>query len=160
MATLPLISCQGPYGVWLGNSSPQGWQLANLILYVPVRIPELITVKRVFWSNGDSAAGNINVGLYDWSGAKQWECGSTAQSGTDVVQYKDITDTDVAAGMWFLALQASSTSTRFMMSGDFWSLWRSGVFDEAAGSFALPSTATFTNPNYGYLPYFGLDVRG
>jgi hypothetical protein len=164
MTLLPLISTLSIYGIGqvitpsVANSV--NWPTANKIFYVPFRIPEDCTVLRAFWNNGNAVAGNLNLGLYSATGTKLWETGSTGQSGTDQLQFVDITDQPVSAGLYYGALQNSGTSRIVRQAGTLYFLQAAGVLEEAAGSFTLPSTATFAKLSVAYVPVFGLDLRG
>ena len=163
MALLPLISSIGCYGVLLttGLGSADWPGAADMIIYVPVRIPEDCNIGRVFVANGGAVSGNMNVGLYDSTGSKLWECGSTAQSGTSQLQFITCSQS-ITAGLHYMALQLSNYGTAQVQrkSPTLWFLQVAGVMQEQAGSFALPATATFAKLANAYLPAFGLDLRG
>lgn len=162
MALLPFICSAGRYGLPPGGGSASAAPPANdYIVYVPVRIPEDCTVLRVYWANGGSVSGNVNMGLYSSAGSKLWETGSTAQSGTNQLQFVDIANQATSAGFYYMALQFSSTSARVCrFAPTLFYLQAAGVMEEQAGSFALPATATFAKLANAYLPAFGLDLRG
>ena len=161
MALLPFISSYliAP----LTTLSTGAWPSANLILYVPIAVPESFTVLRVWWVNGNVASDNCNLGFYDQTGSKLWETGSTAMSGTSQAQFVNIADQAHVAGLYYMAFQQSGTTGTFPRqnpsSAPLFTIAH-GVLQEQAGSFALPSTATFAPTAYGYLPAFGLDLRG
>lgn len=163
MALKPMISTIGPYALNMEITAltDAAYPSANLIIYVPIRVPEACTVKRVFWINTGTVNGNVNVGLYSQAGVKQWETGSTAQSGTHQAQLVNIADQALAAGLHYLAFQQSGTTGKFSKLGSSaYALASAGVMMEAAGSFALPDTATFATMTQAYVPAFGLDLRG
>lgn len=162
MTLLPMISSIGPYAIGQPASMANNanWPSANRILYVPVRILEDCTVLRVYWVNGGSVTGNVNAGLYSQAGTKQFETGSTAQSGTNQAQFVNITDTPVTAGFYYLALQHSSTGQITRGAPNLYDLRARGMMEEDAASFALPSTMTPENLSVAYHPSFGLDLRG
>jgi hypothetical protein len=159
LSSLPTSYIALPGGLALAAGT---WPATDLIVYVPLVIAEDCTVLRVWWANGNSTTGNVNLGLYDASGSKLWECGSTAQGGgTNRVQFVDITDEAVTAGFYYIALQASSTSTQIVRTQPtVVNATAAGIYQEAAGSFALPSTAGFAAASHAYIPVFGLDLRG
>jgi len=159
MAMLPIISTTREMSI-VGGATLSSWPAADRIIYCPIRIREDCTVKRVFWANGSSVSGNLNLGLYDSAGTKLWETGSTAQSGANQAQFVDIADQSVDAGLYYIALQCSATPSIPRMTGSLWEILGLGVLQENAGSFALPATATFAKLANAYLPAFGLDLRG
>lgn len=162
MALLPhIVSISGPYGIDPGGTGGNAYPAGNLIIYCPLRIPSAGTVRRVFWVNSNVVSGNVNVGLYSTAGARLWELGSTAQSGTSAIQFADIADQALAAGHYYLAFQCDNTSSKFDRAAPpLYVLQSFGVMQEAAASFALPATATFAALATAYMPSFGLDVRG
>lgn len=164
MALLPLIcAARGEYGVPIVSGySASAWPGTDLILYLPLRMPEAFTVKRVYWANASSVSGNTNVGLYSAAGSKLWEIGSTAQTPTNQTQFTDVSpDQSHAAGLYYFAMQHSNTSGQFCRSAPGVNLLAPyGLMQEAAGSFALPATATFAALANNYLPLAGLDLRG
>lgn len=163
MTLLPLITSTGPYGIDIGvGATNTTWPSANRIYYMPVRIPEDCTVKRVFWTNSTSPSGNLNLGLYDKTGAKLWETGSTAMTGSNQAQFVDISDEAVTAGFYYIALQHSATANivRVLSSGGPHVFAAAGVMQESAGGFALPSTATYERIATDFIPVCGLDLRG
>lgn len=161
MALYPLIGSIGPYAS-IPTTTPgsSAWPSANRIYYVPVRIPEAFTVLRVWWLNGSSVTGNVDVGLYNSAGTRLWQLGSTAQSGTNVVQFADIGDQAHAAGLYYMAMQHSSNGNVFRVAPGVVFEIALGIMEESAGGFALPATATFAKAAGNWVPQFGLDLRG
>src|SRR5688500_5012668 len=66
----------------LDTAASAAWPSANLALYVPILIPERITVDRFFSHNGAAVGDNLDLGLYTEDGTRVVSTGSTAQSGT------------------------------------------------------------------------------
>lgn len=97
-----------------GNTSipvSSTWHAANEAIYIPVRIPFPYPVRRMFWGNGSTAAGNVDVGIYSPGKGRIFSSGSTAQSGTSNIQYVTLgTDILLAAGTYYIALAASATT--------------------------------------------------
>ena len=162
MALLPHVVSNGPYSA-LDNLGPGGaaYPSAHLIVYCPIRVPSADTVRRVFWDNDNVVSGNVNVGLYSATGTRLWALGSTAQSGTSAIQFADIADQALAAGLYYMAFQCDNTSAKFgRMNPAAYIAQSRGVLEEQAASFALPATATFAKATNSYIPVFGLDLRG
>lgn len=118
----------------------------NLILYWPFVIAEPATAVRLSLMNGGTASGNIDLGIYDGGKNRVVNTGTTTQTGTNVVQDVDITDTLLLPGRYFMAVQfSSSTATLFRTAQtDETLLSTIPVYIEAAGGFGLPSSATMT----------------
>ncbi len=161
MTLYPLVSSIGRYAIpHFAVAETVGWPSNNLILYVPVRIPEDTTVKRLFWANGNAVSGNVECGLYQGT-TRLFTSGTQTQTTTNVLQFTNITDQPIDAGLYYMALQLASTSGRIVRASPGTAFLTSqGVMSEAAGGFGLPATATFVKYTAGFLPAFGLDLRG
>lgn len=162
MTLLPLIAAAtGTHGVGGSAFGAAAWPSSNRIFYVPVRLQEAFTVKRVFWTNGGTVSGSVNLGLYDVSGSKLWETGSTAQTGTNQTQFVNIADQAHARGVYYIAIQHSNTTGQYGRTNPgIYVLALQGMLQESPGSFALPATATFAAIATDFLPMCGLDLRG
>lgn len=133
------------------------WPSANFAVYVPVTMPARFTIARFLTVNGNVVAGNVNVGLYSNNMALLMSSGSTAQAGTNVVQYIPVADQSFPAGDYFLALAASSTSARFQgcSFNTQYFCREAGLLQESLGSITLPSTMTPVVYAQTAVPAFG-----
>lgn len=121
------------------------WPLANRAIYMPVALPSHFTLARFFWVNGTSAAGNVDIGLYDSAGNRLLSTGTTARAGTSTVQYAGVTDQTFPAGKYYLALVSSSTAAGGYVStavDDAVNAKACGVLQEDLGGTVLPATMT------------------
>jgi hypothetical protein len=89
--------------------------------YMPIRVPTGCVVRRLWWANGATAAGNVSLGIYASTangspGAKVIECGATAQGTILQVQFVDVTDTVIPPGLYWIAICASDAAATFMVS--------------------------------------------
>lgn len=141
------------------NVGPLGsgtWPLANLALYIPLTLPFAYPVERVFWANGTTAVGNVDMGIYSAQGARLFSTGSTAQAGTSDLQYvtaKILLD----PGEYYLALALSSTSgSTWRTSGIDTKLARLAGCQEQTSAFALPSSMSAVVTARSYWPLFGI----
>lgn len=131
----------------------------NVAWAVPFRLTTPMTVKKLYHVNGSVATGNIDMGIYDEALARLVSIGSTAQSGTNIVQEFDITDTQLNPGLYYIASAYSSSSATAMMPGGMSGFFGSiiGAFT-ATTSFPLPSTLTPANAPLT-IPIMGLTNR-
>ena len=148
----------------MGASAPSDaavWPTANLALYVPFYVPETIIIKRVFWSNGSTVSGNVDMGIYDDAGTRIASTGSTAQSGTTAPQTVALAAT-LTAGMYYLGLAMDNISGRITRAtggtGGIGILVATGMVQEAS-AFPLPNPATFAALTTNYMPLFGVMLR-
>lgn len=146
----------------VGGSAPASaaWPAANDAIFVPFLITQPILVKRLFVMNGNTATGNIDMGVYTDDGSRIVSSGSLLQSGTNVPQYFNVTDFVLTPGNYYFAEAMSNvtgTSGRINIS-----VSRSRTFGilKATGSFALPPTVTFTTVTSGLIPMVGIEVMG
>jgi hypothetical protein len=141
--------------------SSTAWSAANRAIYVPIEVQVPIVAKQIIWENGGTASGNIDVGIYAEDGTRIVSLGSTATSGTSVIQAGDITDTPLNPGNYYLAMLVDNTThTIVLMSSMFGEAVRMcGQRTQDVGAATLPATATFATAATGHLPYIGL-VRG
>jgi hypothetical protein len=94
------------------------YESANRGIWYPLYIPTTCVARRMWWTNGSTATGNVEAGLYRDGGFKPGvklvTTGSVGQAGTSAVQFADITDTTLAPGLHWLYLSCSSTSSTFL----------------------------------------------
>lgn len=129
------------------NPGSMAWPVAKKVIYCPVWLAAPTTAVKLLWINGTVASGNVDCGIYDSAAGlpvnRLVNSGSTAQSGTSVVQSVDSTDTFLAPGLYFLALTMDNiTGTIFRCTSSAAFLKVPGWCEETTGSFGLPATAT------------------
>ena len=147
-------------GTNIGSAASTAYPTANQAIYVPFYLTERLTVTQLWWVNGASVSGNVDVGIYSEDGRRLISTGSTAQSGTNATQVVNITDTPLGPGLFYLAL-AMDNNTGTLVRGTAGSVDRlkaTGCAQEAS-AFALPATATFATIASDYVPLFGLTTR-
>lgn len=138
---------------------------ANLAFYYPFVLTESVTVRKLFIHNGATASGNVDVGIYDGSGTRKVSSGSTAQTGTSVIQEFDVADTALTPGRYYLAYALDNNTGTFVRwnptTGGSGAVPQAKFFaiQQEASAFALPATATFADPASIYIAYLGLSLR-
>lgn len=142
------------------------WPAARRIFYVPMHIPWPIIVRKLFWVNGATVSGTVDVGIYSSvAGLPVTRLTNTGVSGTamgtlSTLQSVDITDIQLAPGTYFMAMMVdNATATMWRATGGAGtqSLKSWGVCSETPGSgTAVPATATPVTLQSNYLPLFGL----
>lgn len=169
-ALAPLvIGTDGPYclGTQIAAASVPApasgaWPVANRALYVPFFVPAVITVYRLFVVNGTAVSGNLDMGIYNSAGAKIVSIGSTAQAGTQVTQYLNITDTVLQPGAYYFAFVLDNTTGAVYK-------WEPGTptnsqiqawgIAQETSAFPLPATATLATTTAAFFPLMGLSCR-
>lgn len=160
MATLGPITA--PFGGAAGN--------VNRLFAYPFRIQRAMVVRRAWWFNGATPAGNIITGVYgtspskpsDGQEVKLAETASTAAGAANTIVAASIGPINLPPGLYWAALITSTTTEMFRVS--------SGLnIDEARhigayrlsaeGSFALPTSLTTPNSTINTIPVFGLATQ-
>ena len=156
ISQLAIGSGVGSLGTW-GSA---GWIAANRAIYVPFRISRAITVVNMFIINGVTANGNVDIGIYNDSLAAVWRAGSTAQSGTDAVQFFAVANQALAAGMYYMGLvMASATQTTVLRTTTNVNRLRAYGIVQEASALPLPATMTPAALASAFIPLFGLSTR-
>lgn len=117
---LPTITTasEEAYGVaytWTGSGSPTSQTLtANQAYFQPFRIDVGMTAVKMCYVVGATAAGNVDLGIYDAEFNLLVSSGATAQGTINTLQELDITDTVLRPGSYWMAISASiGTATAF-----------------------------------------------
>lgn len=153
VATLPpvlILTNSDRYGVGsdirltgAGVPTSAAWTAVNRALYLPLYIDRPGIVTKLLAYNGATAAGNVDIGLYDRNYNRIVSKGSTAQAGTSVLQEFDVTDFSIVPGVYFVGLAASLTTTTFFMCVTNISGYLGGMgITQEASALPLPATAT------------------
>lgn len=138
------------------------WNSANRAVYIPLYLDRPGTVTKLWTYNGATAAGNIDVGLYDRNYNRLSSAGSTAQAGTSVIQEFDVTDFNVTAGVYFVGVAASLTTTTFAMSvSNVSAYWAAMGVTQQNTALALPNPAVPAQLGVGMIsmPIAGIAFR-
>lgn len=146
--TLSSVACGDPIAAigLSGSAAANPVNAANDAWYVPFVLNEPFTVRKAGWHNGTTVSGNVDIGIYSANGTRIWSSGSTAQSGTSVVQVVTPTAFTLAPGLYYLAIAVDNTTGTFRGFALQQAGRSTGVFTQAS-AFPLPSTATFAAPS-------------
>lgn len=132
---------------------------ADRALFYPVRLSQPVLVKVLYWVNGATVAGNVDVGIYDEAGTRLLSTGSTAQATVSVLQQVNVTDTLIGPGLFYLAIAASlATATFLSQNAAADTMLQAGVA-QMATAMPLPATATLEKMVSVYKPLFGASLR-
>lgn len=138
---------------FVGATNSSGvWPAANRAIYVAVQLAFPVTVYQVGWWNGTAVSGNVDVGIYDETGARLVSTGSTAQAGTSTIQTVDIADTALVAGTYFLAMAMDNTTGQVMRVSAQTLIQQVSPVAQQATAFPLPTTSTMATLALAYLP--------
>lgn len=140
------------------------WPTANLAIFVPFRVCRSETITHMATGYGSATSGNVDLGVYTAGGELVVSTGSTAQGTAGEEHIIDVTDTDIHAGMYYLAVACDNTTGRI---GQFTSTTnrqfaRIMGCRQMASAFPLPSTATLggiSSTGAGYYPMVGCHLK-
>lgn len=99
-----------------GPAASAATGVLNTAIYVPLAIRSPFLIRKFWWANGATAAGNVDGGIYSVGGAKLASTGSTAQAGTNAIQSAAPSGGSflLTPGSYVLGLSASSSTATFM----------------------------------------------
>ncbi len=126
------------------------WTTTNMGVYTPFSLNRRSTVKKLYHLNGGTiGTDNIDVGIYDADSdglpsIRRVSSGATALSGATAWQEFDVTDTELAPGLYYLAaVMDGTTDTSISLGTDVLILEsrRFSFYQQAIGSGTLPATA-------------------
>lgn len=159
-ATIHSILSSEALGIPNATIASAVWPSGSLAIYIPFAVVVPITITQLFWHNGATASGNVDMGIYDAAGTKLTSTGSTAQGTVSVLQLVNITDIVIGPGCFYFALAMDNTTgTMFRTTlGALLELQRGLGMAQQASAFALPATATFAALANNYAPACGLII--
>lgn len=161
--TIQSQECLGsPLAQRAGNPSSGAWPSSNRAIYVPFSLRITATVVKVFWANGATASGNVDMGIFASTsgkpGALVISTGSTAQSGTATLQTIDIADTQLVGGvLYYMALvNSGTTGTFYRYTTPIATVATMMGCCQSATSLPLAANPTIATLTSAYTPMFGL----
>lgn len=141
--SVSILSAESAVSVAFLSASPSSaaYQVANAAQYIPMVIPAPVTFIRA-WVIVGTANGNFDIGIYNADSLqKVYSTGSTAASGSSVVQQVTCNVT-IGPGRYYWAFAAdSATATYGALTRNNVMLRFGGITSENS-AFPLPVTAT------------------
>jgi hypothetical protein len=97
------------------NAPASGTLTTDLAYIRRFYLPTPTIIRRFFWSNGATASTNtVQVGIYYDNLTSLLLGTATVASGTSALQFDNVTDTNIAAGRYWMALVVNGTTTTVM----------------------------------------------
>lgn len=147
-------------GAIQGGAAPAGgaFPASNDAIFVPLYLSQVVTVTRMFCVNSSTASGSVDVGLYTEAGARIVSAGGAAQSGTNVLQFFNITDTTLGPGRYYMAIAMDNTTGTLFRTNPSTAHQQKYGLAKMASAFPLPATVTFATVTAAYIPQIGLEI--
>jgi hypothetical protein len=161
-----VISTAGPnstiadYIVNTGNAfnTSGTWPANNLGIYCPVWVSRQVTVYQMSYIVA-TQSGNYDIGIYDNFGNRLVSSGSQTVPAAGIA-LRDITDTVIGPGAYFLALSISTTVASIRRSNVGIQGFRAcGILQQAIGAVTLPDPFTGVALASAYCPYLTAHLR-
>lgn len=129
-------------------------------LFYPIIIPQPVVALKMFIYNGSSPASNVDLGIYDEGFRRLVSTGSFAQSGASTIQERDITDTTLSPGRYYLAYATDGNNSVFRADIGLERCRALGMAQTIGSSFPLPASVTplVVSADYDVL-MFGFTTR-
>lgn len=138
------------------HNSPAGSEA----LFIPFAIPWPYPVRRVFWANGTTPAGNNDFGIYSPGGARIFSTGAVAQAGASTFQYSTpAVPFMLSPGAYLFAISNSSGTNANKYTGVTTVGANEGRITgmlKQAAAHPLPDQATFAQWTATGLPLIGI----
>lgn len=144
-------------------ATTMSWPAANQAFYIPIRVPEAVTVMKLACGTGSGTTGNFDLGIYDLAGNRLVSTGSTAKTTSLSDRVIDVTDTDLLPGLYYLAMAVDTNAAAYVgtnaVSGTAGGATRMMGVLEQATAFPLPATATFATATHNNVPAISAYLR-
>lgn len=132
------------------------WPAANRAFACPLYLDFDYPMQRMWWVNGSTAAGNVDIGIYDARNNLLLSSGATAQAGTSAFQYVT-KQALLRRGAYWLALSLSSTSGTLQRSNTLsTAVLRLSGYAQMASAHPLPATLVPAAMASTFFPCFGI----
>lgn len=146
-------------GVNAASTSLTAWPAANRAFYIPVLIYAPWLLASMFFENGGTVSGNVDVGIFDSQGDRLISSGSTPQAGINSEQSIGVALT-LLPGVYYYAMAMDNATgiVRTFAPGGTPLGAVTGVLLQAS-AFPLPASATFATASTTTIPILGLTSR-
>lgn len=128
------------------------WPAINRALYTPFWIEEYLTAYQMTIVVSVQS-GNFDIGILDERGNRIVSAGSTAV-GAVGIQNVNITDTLLAPGCYFAAMNCDNVTAQFNRTAPGTQGWLQmcGCQQQNVGALPIPNPVTFSNVGQVYVP--------
>jgi hypothetical protein len=145
-----------------GASGSVAWPTANLAIYHPFYLPCEYPLRRLWWANGSTSGGDMDIGVYSSRGTLIIKSGTTARdSGAlSTLQYVSV-DYILPPGGYYLGQVCSATTGMIQSIAGSWTAAAGracGLLQESLGSASLPAVMTPATFAQTLVPLAGLTL--
>jgi hypothetical protein len=150
----------GGYGMSIGGVGSAAWPSANRAFAYPVRFGRPVRIARLWWFNGATVSGNVDVGIYDRSWRRLANGGPTAQAGASAMQIVTLgAPLVLPRGYYYLALAMDNATGTMQRVAPAAALLQAGGCAQMDAAYTLPAVITPASIAAAYFPEFGALVR-
>ncbi len=160
MSILEQINALG--GAALNSLTSNAWPSGSLAVLFPFYLGQFMSVDCVYWINGATVAGQVDLGIYTEQGTKVYSTGPLLQSGVTSLQMTPVhPEVELGPGVYYLALVASSGTATFRSANNSLSTGSMAKvlgMAQAPAAYPLPQVITGTWRTLGQdqIPGFGM----
>lgn len=149
-------------GASVSAAASGAWPSANRGIFIPFRVPRIVTCYQIVVGFGATAGGNFDVGIFDRSGNRLVRLGATARSNsTEVVC--NITDTVLNPGaLYYMGMALDGTNNVIGYAPAQAGLTKALGIKEMASAYStgLVDPITYATPSSAFFPTMALHLRG
>lgn len=142
----------------LALTTSTAYPAANRAIFIPFRVPHLVTAYQFAAGFGSTSGGNFDVGIYDCAGNRLVSSGATARSAsTEMVL--NITDTVLGKGLYYMAFALDGTNNVMGTNPSQPGLTKMLGLYQMSSAYTLPATATFEAVASSFIPNVSVWLR-
>jgi hypothetical protein len=153
-------------GVVINSLTSNAWPSGSFAILTPFYLQSRMYVDTMYWINGATVAGQVDMAVYTEDGTKIFGTGPVLQSGTTSLQFNSLSpEWELGPGVYYLALVASSGSATFRSAFNSLS---TGAMAQVLGMACAPAqyplpltiTGTLRTMSSDYIPAYGISSEG
>lgn len=139
------------------DAASAAWPTTNKAFFVPFLLRRPAIATNLWTYNGLTVNGSLDIGIFTHDGTRLISTGSTAQSGTGVLQTFNLGTFHFGPGLFYMALAFNGDIATMRRNSQVAAQYLAAMgVKKLASAFPLPATATLEDMDATYLPVFGL----
>lgn len=146
------------------NATTHSWPSGGVAIFVPFFLQQHMYVNGLYWMNGTTVAGNMDMGIFDQDGNRIFSLGPVLQSGTSARQMNIVSPPiHLWAGLYYMGMVAETGSAAVMSDLNALSTGTMIQFfgmAQAPTSYPLPLAPGLATMQQDFIPVFGITSEG